>query len=200
MKRGITLILALSLTTVLVTAAEDKPATPTPAAEQKPMDIPGLKDQKERLSYAIGMSIGTSFKRGNYDLDFDVFMTAIKDVLATNTTKMTDAQSREIITTHNKEMAAKREEERKQASETNRKAGDAFLAENAKKEGVKTQTATLPDGTKAEFQYKELKAGDGSVPRTNDMVTVNYRGTLLDGRNSTVRRSAVSPRNLPSIG
>ena len=58
-------------------------------------------------------------------------------------------------------------------AEKNLEAGKAFLAENAKKEGVKT----LPDG----LQYKVIKEGTGPVPKESDTVTVNYRGTLIDG-------------------
>ena len=63
--------------------------------------------------------------------------------------------------------------EGKKAAEKNRAAGEAFLAENAKKEGV----VTLPSG----LQYKVLKEGEGASPRATDNVTVHYRGTLLDG-------------------
>jgi FKBP-type peptidyl-prolyl cis-trans isomerase FklB len=63
----------------------------------------------------------------------------------------------------------------------NLKDGQAFLAENKKKEGVKVHMVTLPDGTRAEFQYKILKSGTGESPKPTDTVTVNYTGTLIDG-------------------
>ena len=72
-------------------------------------------------------------------------------------------------------MAFQKEVMAKQAevAKKNKTEGDAFLAENKKKEGVKT----LPSG----LQYKVIKAGTGKKPKMNDTVTVNYRGTLIDG-------------------
>jgi FKBP-type peptidyl-prolyl cis-trans isomerase len=68
------------------------------------------------------------------------------------------------------------------AGEVHRKEGAAFLAANAKKDGVKITEVTAPDGSKAELQYKILRSGaEGASPRTTDTVVVRYRGTLIDG-------------------
>jgi FKBP-type peptidyl-prolyl cis-trans isomerase len=95
-------------------------------------------------------------------------------------------------------MAAKRQQEMQALSQKNRKAGEEFLAANKKKEGVKTQTVTytehLPNGQTEvktdEIQYKVLKEGTGPLPKTNDMVTVHYQGTLIDGTefDSSIKR------------
>jgi FKBP-type peptidyl-prolyl cis-trans isomerase FklB len=82
---------------------------------------------------------------------------------------------------YQKEMTAKREAERVQKAEKNRKEGEEFLEANKKKEGVKIHTVTLADGKTAELQYKVLKEGTGPTPKANDMVSVNYRGTLING-------------------
>src|SRR5439155_26793393 len=81
-----------------------------------------------------------------------------------------------------KELMAKKEQEKGKLAEKNRAAGEAFLAANKKKAGVKTHSVTLPDGTSAELQYKVITEGTGAIPKSNDMVTVNYRGTLIDGK------------------
>jgi FKBP-type peptidyl-prolyl cis-trans isomerase FklB len=145
-----------------------------------------LKDQKEKLSYGIGFYFGNQItnavKRSNFDVDYNVLMGAIKDILTGKEVKMTEAQAREVITVAQKEIRAKMEEERKKAAEKNRKAGEAFLAENAKKPGVKTKMVDMPDGTKAELQYKVLKEGTGATPKATDIVSFNYRGTLIDGK------------------
>jgi FKBP-type peptidyl-prolyl cis-trans isomerase len=72
----------------------------------------------------------------------------------------------------------------------NLKEGEAFLAENKNKEGVKVQPVTLPDGTTAELQYKVITEGTGEIPKSNDTVSVNFRGTLINGTefDSTARR------------
>jgi len=162
-------------------AADEKPA----ATDQKP-----AMSEKEKVSYGIGMNIGSNLKRSGFEVDADVLAGAIKDVMAGRETKLTEQQARETLMAYQREMAAKRQEEQKKTAETNRKAGEAFLEANKKKEGVKTHTVTLADGTTAEFQYKVLKEGDGAIPKSNDTVTVNYRGTLINGTefDSSIKR------------
>jgi FKBP-type peptidyl-prolyl cis-trans isomerase FklB len=77
-------------------------------------------------------------------------------------------------------------------SEKQKQRGEAFLAENKKKEGVKT----LPSG----LQYKVVKAGSGKKPKLDDTVTVHYRGTLIDGTefDSSLRRG--KPATFPVSG
>ena len=141
-----------------------------------------FKDQKEKISYGIGMNIGNNLKRSGYDVDVDVLAGAIKDVMAGKELRLNDAQAREALMNYQKELNAKREEERMKLAEKNRKEGEAFLAENKKKEGIKILTVTLPDGTNtADLQYKVLTEGTGEIPKSNDTVTVNYRGTLING-------------------
>jgi FKBP-type peptidyl-prolyl cis-trans isomerase FklB len=166
MKLILTVCLAFAVPQMALQAADDK-------AE--------LKDQKEKVSYGIGMNIGNNLKRSGYDVDVDVLAGAIKDVLSAKDLKLTDQQAREALTAYQKELMTKREQERMEKAEKNRKAGEEFLAENKKKEGVKTHTVTLKDGKTAEMQYKVLKEGTGTLPKSNDIVSVNYRGTLING-------------------
>jgi len=156
------------------------------AAEEKAGEL----DQKGKISYSIGMNFGKNLKRYGYtDVDVDVLAGAIKDVLSGKEPKLTDAQVNEVISSYQKEMAAKREQERQVLSQKNRKEGEAFLEENKKKEGVKTHTVTytefLPNGQTEvktdDLQYKVIKEGTGPKPTTNDIVKVNYRGTLVNG-------------------
>ena len=87
---------------------------------------------------------------------------------------MTEQQMREVMAGLQKSMAAKQAEQIKELSDKNQKAGEAFLAENKKKEGV----VTRPSG----LQYKVLKDGSGETPKATDKVKVNYKGTLIDGK------------------
>src|SRR5689334_592745 len=141
-----------------------------------------FKSSKEKESYAIGMNIGNSIKNGSVDLDLDVMLSAIKDVLAGKEPKMTDVQARDAMNEYRKDAQAKREETRLKNAEKNKKEGEAFLAENKKKPGVKTKTITLPDGTSGELQYKVITEGTGPIPGSNDTVTANYKGTLINGK------------------
>ncbi len=133
-----------------------------------------LKDKKDKVSYAIGLDVGNALKRQSVDINTDVFMQGVKDALSGGTKLMTDEEVRETMTAFTKELAAKQAEATKELGEKNKKEGEAFLAENKKKEGVKT----LPDG----LQYKVISEGKGASPTATDTVTVNYRGTFVDGK------------------
>jgi len=163
----------------LPAAAQDKSAAAN-VATNAPKLSP--QEQKERWSYAIGVNIGNNIKRGGVDLDVDVLATAMKDMLAGKESKLTEQQSQEAFKTYQTESRSKQDELRKQSAEKNKKAGDAFLAENKNKPGVKTHTVTLPGGGTAELQYKVLTEGAGVIPKSNDVVLVNYHGRLLNGK------------------
>jgi FKBP-type peptidyl-prolyl cis-trans isomerase FklB len=128
-----------------------------------------LKTQKDKMSYIIGMDIGNNLKRESIDVDPNILAKAIKDTLTGQKPLLSEQEIRETMTTHQSEMKAKQEA----LAKRNKEQGDAFLAGNKKKEGVKT----LPSG----LQYKVIKAGKGKKPKPDDSVTTNYRGTLIDG-------------------
>jgi len=132
-----------------------------------------LKSQKEKNSYAIGVSMGTSLKRQALDIDSNMLSQGIKDALSDGKLLLNDKEIRDTLTNLQKEQMAKQAEHNQKLGETNKKSGEAFLAENKKKEGV----VTLPSG----LQYKIIKAGTGIIPKATDTVTVNYKGTLVDG-------------------
>jgi len=86
---------------------------------------------------------------------------------------MTDSEISETVNAFQKELMAKQQELARKLGEKNKAEGETFLAENKKKEGV----VSLPSG----LQYKVMKAGSGKKPKVTDTVTVQYRGTLIDG-------------------
>lgn len=131
-----------------------------------------LNDQKAKVSYGIGMSLGTDFKAQGIEIDPDVMVQAIKDVTAGGKTLMTEEEVRKVIADFQKELVAKQEAKAKEGGIKNLKDGEAFLAENSKKAGV----VTLPSG----LQYKVEKKGTGKKPGPSDTVTVHYKGTLID--------------------
>ena len=132
-----------------------------------------LKSQKEKNSYAIGVDVGSTLKRQALDVDPNVLSLGIKDVLSNGKLLLTEKELRDTLTNLQKEQMAKQSERNQKLAETNKKSGEAFLADNKKKEGV----VTLPSG----LQYKIIKAGTGAFPKAADTVTVNYKGTLVDG-------------------
>ena len=132
-----------------------------------------LKTPKEKVSYAIGMEMGNSLKKNGVDVNPDLLTKAIKDVLAGQKTQLTDQEAGAVLTDLQKEMQGKRQEKMKALGEKNKNEGETFLAENMKKDGVKT----LPSG----LQYKVITEGKGKSPNATDTVTVQYTGRLVDG-------------------
>jgi len=142
-----------------------------------------LKTQKDKASYAIGLDMGNSLKRNSIEVNTDILVKGIKDALSGGKLLMTDQEMKETIATLQKELQAKQQEKTKELAEKNKKEGEAFLAGNKKKDGV----ITLASG----LQYKIIKNGEGKLPKADDSVTVNYRGTLIDGTefDSSYKRS-----------
>jgi FKBP-type peptidyl-prolyl cis-trans isomerase len=175
MRIGLKMVLVTGFALALAQTAgrtEDKPVSPEkPASTDKPV----FKDDKEKASYAIGMYFGNQLKRSNMDIDEEVAIGAMKDMLAGKEPRLTEQEAQTVIRSYQMES-------RKKVAEKNKALGDAFLAENKKKEGVKTHTVTLHDGKTAELQYKVITDGTGAMPKSNDVVSVTYRGTLIDGK------------------
>ncbi len=151
-----------------------------------------LKDNKDKLSYALGMSIGSDFKQKSIEINADVFLKGIKDAFSGGKRLMSDDEIRGTMTAFSKEMSEKQAATMKKLADKNKQEGDSFLAANKKKEGVKT----LPSG----LQYKVLSEGKGKNPKSTDTVTVNYRGTLINGTefDSSYRRG--QPATFPVNG
>ena len=137
-------------------------------------DAPELKNDKEKLSYSIGMDIGGNLKQGSVEVDPDMLAKGLKDSYGGGKTILTEDQARQAIADFQKTQMAKQAETMQKLSEKNKADGEKFLAENGKKEGVKT----LPSG----LQYKEITPGKGKSPKTTDTVTTHYKGTLIDGK------------------
>jgi FKBP-type peptidyl-prolyl cis-trans isomerase FklB len=155
-------------------------------AEEKP---PQLKDLKDKASYAIGLNFGMNFKRQNVDLNIDAFVAGLKDGSTTGKKPLlTEQEVRETMMAFEKDMQQKQTE----TAQKNGAAAEKFLAENKSKEGVKTTASGL--------QYKVLKEGSGAQPKSSDTVTVNYRGTLIDGTEFDSSYKRGQPASFPVGG
>jgi len=148
---------------------------------------PQLKDQKDKVSYSIGLNIGFNLNRQNVQINPDVLSAGIKDAIAGKPQLTTD-QVKEVMTTFEKDMQQKQ----KAAGEKNASEGAKFLEENKKKEGVKTTASGL--------QYKAIKEGTGAQPKATDTVTVNYRGTLINGTEFDSSYKRGEPASFPLNG
>ena len=132
-----------------------------------------LKSENDKVSYSIGLDIGSTFKKQKMDINLEILTAGMKDGVSGKTPLLNEAQVKETMAAFSKSMVEKQAAEAKEASAKNAAAGEKFLAENKTKEGVKTTASGL--------QYKVMKDGTGASPKETDMVVVNYKGTLING-------------------
>jgi FKBP-type peptidyl-prolyl cis-trans isomerase FklB len=161
------------------------------ASSAAAQDKPDLTNPKQKTSYALGVNIGSSLKTQGLDLDARALAAGITDAMG-GKPALTPEEVSDTLVKLKQDVEAKNAAEAAKYADgaKNLKDGEAFLAANKTKEGVKVHTVTLPDGTTAELQYKILKSGTGDSPKKTDTVTVNYTGTLIDGTvfDSSVQR------------
>lgn len=145
---------------------------------------PVLDDEVKRVSYGMGLGLGQRIKQEPFDIDVDVFSQGIKDAIAGNEPLMTQQEIATEMQAFQQQQVANQQEQMNKVGEQNKLDGEAFLAENATKEGVVT--------TETGLQYKVLTEGDGAKPGATDVVEVNYAGKLLDGTefDSSYKRGA----------
>jgi FKBP-type peptidyl-prolyl cis-trans isomerase len=171
-------------------AAKKAPATAAkPATAAAP-----LTTQKQKNSYALGMSIGLGLKKQGVadSIDSALAVRGMREALAGGKTAMTEDEMKAALQLLRTQFQATQEAKAKEAGSASRKEGDTFLAANKAKDGVKV----LPDG----LQYKVLTEGNGAKPSASDTVTVNYRGTLIDGKEFDSSYKRGQPATFPVSG
>lgn len=121
----------------------------------------------DKVSYALGLSIGNNFmSSGIKNLNFESFLKGMQDVVNGAPAEISYEEAQQLLNDY----FGKLQDER---LDLNLKAGEEFLAINKNKPGV----VTLPSG----LQYEILKKGEGAVPTATDQVKCHYHGTLIDG-------------------
>jgi len=151
-----------------------------------------LQTPKDKVSYSIGLDIGKNLKRQGMEIDTRILAQGIEDAVAGGATLLTEEQMRETMSQFQQEQMARQSARATELGDKNKKEGEAFLAANAKQDGVKA----LPSG----LQYKIVTPGSGKKPKATDTVTTQYRGTLIDGTefDSSYRRG--QPASFPVTG
>ena len=148
-----------------------------------------LKDQEDKNSYSIGVNMGNGLKHQSEQQELnikpEIVSAGLRDALTSGKMLLTDQEVRETLMALQRDLMAK-------IGAKNKKQGDAFLADNKKKAGVKT----LPDG----LQYQILIEGKGPKPKATDKVKVNYKGTLIDGTEFDSSSKQGGPITLPLSG
>jgi FKBP-type peptidyl-prolyl cis-trans isomerase FklB len=160
-------------------------------SEALEQSVPG--EEADRVNYSIGYQIGTDFKRQGVELNADALMRGIRDAGSGSGAALADEEMGAIlkdlkgrIKSDQRQKAEQRFERKKREAQQKRDEGNAFLAQNAEKAGVKTMPSKL--------QYRVIKQGSGRKPGAQDTVIVNYSGALIDGHefDSSYRRKAPS--------
>ena len=137
----------------------------------------------DKVSYALGIGIGHQLANmGGSGLNIDDFAQAVKDVLGGKDLKIKSTEAQQIVQEFFAKQEEKIQQQRAEAGKMAKEAGEKYLAENAKKDGV----ITLPSG----LQYQVLKEGNGKKPSAKDSVKCHYEGFLIDGTvfDSSVQR------------
>lgn len=148
-----------------------------------------LDTPAQKASYGIGLNMGKSLaQEGMDDLDSAAVAQGIDDALNKQEQRLTDEELMEAFAF----LQTRAEERMVEMNQEAVAAGEKFLEDNAKREGVKT--------TESGLQYEVIKQADGAQPTANDVVTVHYEGSLVDGTvfDSSIKRG--SPIDLPVGG
>lgn len=132
-----------------------------------------LSTSEQKASYTLGADLAKNFTDQGLKIDIKAFTLGLEDAIKHRPLKLTEEEMMSAISDVKKEMLEKQQAERKIIGDANLKEGQAFLADNAKKEGV----ISLPSGV----QYKVITKGSGAHPTEDDTLIAHYSGTLIDG-------------------
>ncbi len=155
-----------------------------------------LKTQKDKVSYSIGLQMGSQMTQFTDSVDIDKIIMGLKDGHAGKKPQLSVEEIQSVMTAFKLEVqAGKRARQQaglKVDADKNGKEGKKFLSENKNKEGV----VTLPSG----LQYKVLTKGNGATPKETDTVVTHYRGSLIDGRVFDSSHKRGQPASFPVTG
>ncbi|MDQ6979765.1 MAG: FKBP-type peptidyl-prolyl cis-trans isomerase [Mariprofundaceae bacterium] len=193
------LIWGAAAVALLLVSGCDKPSQPgTPAGKVAEQAAPAangaaaLTSEMDKVSYAIGMDIGNSLKGLNEPLNRDALFAAIGDQLDGKDPALKPEVAATAKQSFFKKRADKEKATRDAAGAENIAAGDTFRTEYAKGEHVKT--------TESGLMYEVLTEAKGATPAATDKVTVNYKGTLMDGTEFDSSYKRGTPATFPLNG
>ena len=152
----------------------------------------GLETLEQKASYSFGVDFAKRLKQQGIDLDITALNRGIMDEASGKELAFKEGEMSQFKAEYTQQLRAKLMEQQQQTAAKNLEAGNKFLAENAKKEGVVTTDSGL--------QYKVIKSGTGPTPKAEDTVTTHYRGTLIDGREFDSSYSRGQPASFPVNG
>lgn len=148
-----------------------------------------MESNREKVSYCIGLEAGKNIKGQFKDIDQELLKKGFEHAIAEKNPELERDEIKEILTALQKQVQQQQKAFIEQVATKNKEEGEAFLKENADKEGVKVLSSGL--------QYKILESGSGETPSMHDEVSMHYRGTLINGTvfDSTYERE--KPQDFP---
>ena len=155
-------------------------------------DAPKLESQQDKVSYSIGVDIGGTLKRQGIEIDPAKLIIGLTDAYAGGKIALTDEEIKTTMESFQKELMTKAAVKRDEDGKKNKETGEKFLADNKKKEGVKTTASGL--------QYKVITEGKGAKPKESDTVVTHYRGTTIDGKEFDSSYKRNEPAEFPLAG
>lgn len=154
--------------------------------------VSSLKNDDQKISYMIGLDMGAYLKNLGITIDRAALDQGIEDTLMARKQLMTKDEVSKLKEDFGRKMQAQQMSKAKVAGDKNAKEGAEFLAKNKTEKGVITTASGL--------QYTIIKAGAGPKPKSTDMVSVNYRGTTLDGKEFDSSYKRGQPATFPLTG
>lgn len=133
-----------------------------------------LVSERDRASYVVGLDLAKNVASVKDEVDIELVVQALRDAHAGRAVLLDAAQADEARRQFTQHLRERREQEQAALAAKNREAGAAFLATNAKEQGVRVTASGL--------QYRVLREAGGPRPNEADTVRVDYIGRLLDGR------------------
>jgi FKBP-type peptidyl-prolyl cis-trans isomerase len=151
-----------------------------------------LKTDKEKASYVVGMEIGRSLTQIKDEIDLNILFQGLQAAVKGEKTALTQEEATKVRTDFMTRLQAKQQVKEKEDAEKNKKDGEAYLAKNKTKAGVKTTASGL--------QYEVITQGTGPKPKDTDTVKVSYTGTKIDGTKFDASADHGGPVTFPLNG
>ena len=174
-------LILLAVATLFVCSCEKTQSQKPKPSAKKEITKADLKTEDDKVSYSLGFSMGSGFKKDELRMNFEIFQKGIEDGFTGSKQILNEEEIKNTMMGFQQKMMAKKQaermkqmEERKNQGEANKEKGTTFLEGNKTKEDI----VTLESG----LQYKILKKGTGASPKATDTVKCNYKGTTIDGK------------------
>ena len=182
MKRN--LLVAAAISAVLAGCNQQETDTSASQSTDVSSNASELDSAAKRVSYGMGIGLGDRIAQEKIEIDADSFALGLKHAIEGSDRLMTEEQVMTEMQAFQQKQMEQKKADQAAIADVNKQSGEAFLAENAKKEGV----VSLDSG----LQYSVITEGSGAKPAATDTVEVHYKGTLIDGTefDSSYKRNA----------